>query len=66
MLRHAEFCIVMFFVLLMVFGWPFIAIPGVGAPRAMYTYLFAVWGIGIGLLMLIGRQNGERREPDGE
>lgn len=66
MVRHAEFCLVMFFFLLMVFGWPFIAIPGAGFPRTMYLYLFGVWGASILLLLLIGSRNDDHGGVDGD
>jgi len=65
MLRHPEFSVVLFFLCLCIFGWPFISIPGADSLKSMFLYLFISWGIVIVLLFLIGNTGAESDNQDG-
>ncbi|SHO43781.1 hypothetical protein [Desulfopila aestuarii] len=65
MLRHPEFSVVLFFLCLCIFGWPFISIPGASSLKSMFYYLFISWGIIIVLLFLIGIKQGKSDNHDG-
>lgn len=65
MLRHPEFSLVLFFLCLCIFGWPFISIPGSDSLKSMFYYLFFFWASVIALLFLIGMANAENNDNDG-
>jgi len=54
LLSKRESCIVLFFLSLFLFNWPFLSTPD-QAPEKMFIYLFLVWGLIIFVLFLISK-----------
>jgi len=50
-----------FVALLLVFNWPILSIP---KPENLFGWLFAAWGLAIGLLFLAARAGGGPDTPD--
>jgi len=49
------FCLLLFFLRLIFFGWPILSIVNKDYPETVFIYLFLVWGVFILLLYFMSR-----------
>jgi hypothetical protein len=67
LLRQPEFQLFIFFFLLILFNWPFLAVSADAGLLPFFLYLFVLWFVSIIFLFLIGtsiRRGGRDKEGD--
>ncbi|AFM25820.1 hypothetical protein [Desulfomonile tiedjei] len=64
--RQTEFRIALFFLSLVLFGWPIVHFPDVHRAENMFVYLFLAWGTVIAVLYLVSTTLVESGDPKGE
>jgi hypothetical protein len=64
--RQTEFHIVLFFLSLVLFGWPIVHFPDAHRAENMFVYLFLAWGMVIVVLYLVSTTLVESGDPKDE
>ena len=56
LLQEPSFHVLLVFLFLLIFGWPFMTVTESGSPKASFMGLFAAWGAFIVVLFFISRK----------
>lgn len=55
LLGQAEFQVVLFFLCIVLFGWPLVPLSNEDRPEVVFIYLFSCWSVVIVLLFFVSR-----------
>lgn len=64
LMGETEFHVLLFFLCIVLFGWPFVSFSDIARLEVMFVYLFIAWTVVIGLLFLVGRSQAVQEKSE--